>query len=252
MRLILWARYAVTVLIICLFFGVTLSSTLQNMPIKQVTANVGGLYTKEQVLIVDAGHGGEDGGAVSITGEYESDINLSISRKLKLLAIFLGQPVIMTRESDSIAYPESANTTRERKVSDQKNRVALINSADNAVLISIHQNKFSSPSPFGTQVFFAPTCGSEAFGTYLQDIFLSQIDPTNRRTAAKIPDNIYLMNSIKCPALLIECGFLSNEREARLLKDPTYQKKLAMVIAGGFSSYSEKYCVNGDTIINEN
>lgn len=232
-----WMRYITSVLILCTIFGVTLGTALRNLPAEEVSAPAFYKNSDAPVLIIDAGHGGEDGGAVSVTGEYESDINLAISQKLDLLAAFLGQRTVMTRESDDISYPDGANTTRARKVADQKNRVSLINSTQNAVLISIHQNKFSTSAPFGTQVFFAPTDKSEQFAVHMQELFVSQIDPQNRRTAVKIPKSIYLMNSIDCPAILIECGFLSNGNEARLLCDPSYQTKLAAVISGGFSSY---------------
>ncbi|MGM9522103.1 MAG: N-acetylmuramoyl-L-alanine amidase [Oscillospiraceae bacterium] len=190
-------------------------------------------------LVIDAGHGGEDGGAVSITGTPESVINLSIALKVEQLAAFYGVAPVMTRESDEIDYPEDAVTTRARKVADQKNRVALINSTENAVLISIHQNKYTTAGPRGCQVFFSPTEGSSGFAEYLQALFLNNTDSGNRSSAAQIPDSIYLMNAVDCPAVLIECGFISNTKEAYLLEEKDYQIKLAVLIAGGFAGYSE-------------
>lgn len=117
---------------------------------------------------------------------------------------------------------------------DQKKRLQLINSTDNAVLISIHQNKFPDGSPFGAQVLFSPTNGSEEFAKYMQTLLISSLNSKNRRSASKVPNNILLMNHIKCPAILIECGFLSNSWEEKLLMTDAYRLKIAAVIAAGF------------------
>ena len=104
---------------------------------------------QDRVLVIDAGHGGEDGGATSQTGLIESGVNLDIAKRLESLAGFFGIKTAMTRESETIEYPASAKTVRERKAFDQKSRIALINSFENAVLISIHQNKYTDPRSRG-------------------------------------------------------------------------------------------------------
>lgn len=200
---------------------------------------------KTITLVIDAGHGGEDGGAVSVSGAYESTINLSIAQKLELIAGFYGVHTVMTRTSEDIEYPESAKTTRERKRADQKNRLELINSSKNAVLISIHQNKYTSSSPHGAQVLYSPTECSCEFANIMQELLISQLDSTNKRIAAEIEDNIFLMNNISCPAVLVECGFLSNPAEESKLLSPEYQVKLAMIIASSYfmqeDTFSEFY-----------
>jgi len=185
-------------------------------------------------LIIDAGHGGEDGGAVSVTGACESVINLEIAKKVENIMALLGTPAIMTRSSDEIDYPDTADTIREKKVSDQKARLEMINSTENAVLISIHQNKFETAQPFGTQVLFAPTDGSQELAETFQNNFRTWLDPDNYRTCAKISPEIFLINSINCPGILIECGFLSNYKENQLLQTNEYQLKIATIISAGY------------------
>lgn len=184
-------------------------------------------------LILDPGHGGADGGAVSVTGTYESRINLDIALRAREIAGLFGIDPIMTRESEDIAYPESARTIRAKKVWDTKGRAELVNSQDDAFFISIHQNKFTSAGPSGCQVFFAPTEGSQAIAEQLQKTLMS-VAPGNRQNATQIGKDIFIMNAIKCPGVLIECGFVSNIVEAKKLEDPSYQTKLATVIIGGY------------------
>ncbi len=185
-------------------------------------------------LVIDPGHGGEDGGAVSLSGAYESDINLSIALKLDKILGLYGIAPVMTRDSDEIEYPENAKTVADRKRADIKKRVNLINSIQNAVLISIHQNKYTGEGPFGAQVLYANTDGSLEFGEYMQSVLISSLNPENYRKATQISRDIYLMNNIVCPALLIECGFLSNPTEEALLKTDRYQTKTASAIAAGY------------------
>ncbi len=184
------------------------------------------------VLILDAGHGGTDGGAVSITGKTESEINLEITLKAAQLANFMGIEPVLTRSDEDIQYPEQADTIRKKKVYDQKTRVELINSTPNAVLISIHQNKFQTSRAWGGQVFYANR--GDSFAAEVQSKLNEVLYPDSKRTAEKISDSIYLMKNITCPAVLIECGFLSNPEEAKLLETEEYQKKLAVVIIGEF------------------
>ena len=188
-------------------------------------------------IIIDPGHGGADGGAVSVTGAYESTINLSIAIKAEQISALLGYNPILTRYSESIDYPEDALTIRAKKVADQKSRVALINSIENPVLISIHQNKYTSSAPYGAQVFYANTDGSGELAQQMQLLFSENTDTGNRSTAMQISDSIYLMNAIHCPGVLVECGFLSNEREADLLENSEYQLKLAVIIIGGTANF---------------
>ncbi|MCI8573864.1 MAG: N-acetylmuramoyl-L-alanine amidase [Oscillibacter sp.] len=187
------------------------------------------------IVIVDPGHGGEDGGAVSAGGVKESQLNLEISLRLNDLLHFAGQRTVMTRMEDISICDEGLNTIRQRKVSDLKNRVALVNEQTPAVLLSIHQNSLpSSPATHGAQAFYNKQDGAEALAESIQDALNAAANTGNGKRAGKIPDSIYLMKNITAPGILVECGFLSNSAETGQLQDPAYQLRLASAIAAGY------------------
>ncbi len=191
------------------------------------------------VIVLDPGHGGEDGGAVSANGVRESGLNLEISLRTRDLLRFLGIPVVMTRETDlSIHSPEAA-TVSEKKISDLKNRVALVSDTENPILVSIHQNMFAESKYYGTQLFYADSDPSRQLAEELQALFAAELDPSNHRRA-KPCENVYLLSKISCPGVLVECGFLSNPKEEALLQSAEYQKKLAAVLAAGLFIYRQK------------
>lgn len=196
--------------------------------------------TDTPVLVIDPGHGGEDGGAQTADGTVESGLNLEIALRLDALAGLYGLRTVMTRTSEGIAYPEDANTTAKRKVADQHARAELVNALPDAVLISIHQNCFPDPRPYGCQVLYAETEGSEAFGKLTHELLCAAICPDNRRVAAPAPDSIYLMRSVKCTAILVECGFLSNTREAERLKTAAYQTKISAVLLASYLQFAAR------------
>ena len=189
---------------------------------------------RHPTLILDAGHGGEDGGASSASGQKESDINLGIVLKLESLMAFLGTETVLTRSEDISIHDDGCDTLREKKVSDLKNRVSLIQNTPNAMVISVHQNTFTDSRYQGAQVFYDVGEVSSQWGTYTQELLCNTLDPNNDRKAALIPDHVYLFAHIDCPAILIECGFLSNGEEASLLLTDTYQRKIAMTLAGAY------------------
>ena len=186
------------------------------------------------VWVIDAGHGGEDGGAVGADGSRESDINLAIARRLEGLLILLGEETRMTRTDDRSIHSEGASTLREKKRSDLKNRVALVNGTQGAILVSIHQNSLpSSKRTHGAQVFYGIEEGSAALANAVQRLLNETVNLENQKAEKSIDPSIYLMKNVTAPAILIECGFLSNENETALLKSADYQQKLAVVIATG-------------------
>jgi len=185
-------------------------------------------------LIIDAGHGGADGGAVSVTGTYESAINLQIAQRLRLVCALYGVDAAMTRTTEELSYPSSAKTIRQKKVWDQKTRLEIVNSTENAVFISIHQNIFSSASSRGIQILYAPTEGSQELASAMEASFSAGLPETRLRAASKIDTGIFLLNNITCPGVLIECGFLSNPEEAVQLEQADYQIKIAAAIAAGY------------------
>lgn len=196
-------------------------------------------FTRETVAI-DAGHGGEDGGAVSPAGNVESLVNLSVARRLDQILGLFGVDTLMLRTEDISLHHSSAETLRQKKVSDLKNRVTAINAIPNATLISIHQNTYAGSSKYyGAQVFYANPDLSLSFAQYTQDTLRAALDPENKRVATKIPDTVYLMKNITCRAILVECGFLSNPTEDALLQTDGYQTKIAAALAGAYLSYQE-------------
>lgn len=197
-------------------------------------------------LILDAGHGGEDGGAVSITGAVESGINLAVVLKLDQLLGFYGLSPILLRASDVSLHDPEADTLRKKKVSDLHNRVAAIEATPNAVVLSIHQNTFPNGAYHGAQVFYRPGEQSEMLAKLVQETIREGVDPNNKRSPAKIPDTVYLMNHITCPAVLVECGFLSNAEEETKLRSGGYQTQLALCIASAWLRSGE----NGGSIEN--
>ena len=187
-----------------------------------------------RILILDAGHGGEDGGASTASGSKESDINLNIVLRTEALMAFLGVNTELTRSEDRSVYSDGASTIHEKKVSDLKNRVEYVNSVSDAMLISVHQNYFTDPRYSGAQVFYSVGDVSRQWGEGTQTVLRQVLDPDNDRVAKVIPDTIYLFSHISCPAILVECGFLSNGEEASLLLTDAYQRKISLALAGAY------------------
>lgn len=186
-------------------------------------------------VVIDPGHGGEDGGAVSPGGVAESQINLEVSLRVSDLLRFAGQRTRLTRSEDITICDEGLDTMRQRKISDLKNRVQLTEETENAVLLSIHQNSLpSSPVTFGAQVFWNRQEGAEELAEIVQDALNGYINAGNEKHSKQIPATIYLMKNITAPGVIVECGFLSNPEETGRLQQPDYQLKLAAAIAAGY------------------
>lgn len=190
---------------------------------------------RENCIVIDPGHGGEDGGAVSCSGIPESTYNLEISCKLNDLLNLMGYQTLLIRDSDISVY-KAGETLAQKKASDLKERVRIVNETNGAVLVSIHQNYFGDSRYSGAQVFYAQTEGSEQLAKELQAEFLSTLNPGSRRQA-KQSKGIYVMERIQRPGILVECGFLSNPQEERKLREAPYQKMLSAVIASTLSRY---------------
>ena len=215
----------ILVLLLCVHFGNEAVTTLSE------TKTV----DRKHCVVIDPGHGGEDGGAVSRSGLPESSYNLEISLRLNDLLNLLGYDTKMVRTSDISVYTKG-ETLSQKKASDLKERVRLINETENAVVLSIHQNHYPDDRYSGAQVFFAKTGGSENLAKQLQSAFVSSLNPGSNRRSKK-STGVYLMEHIQCPGILIECGFLSNAAEDTKLNNPEYQKKLCSVIAVVTSQY---------------
>ena len=194
------------------------------------------------LVILDAGHGGADGGAVSRDSAVtESAVNLQIVRRLASLLRFCGQNVSLTRTDEGDLSSPYAATIREQKVSDLKNRAAVVNDAGASVLLSIHQNSLPShPQVHGAQVFYGTVTGSAQLAQGVQAALNQTINPTNEKVCKAIGADIYLMKEVRCTAVLVECGFLSNDIEAHKLCSEEHQKQLALAIAAGYLQYTSE------------
>lgn len=181
------------------------------------------------VIIIDAGHGGMDGGTSGASGVTESSVNLDIALRLDDLLGLLGYETVMTRTED-VSLGTQGSTVREQKRSDLINRVAQVNSYPESILVSIHQNFFPQSQYSGPQVFYAATDGSQPLAERMQHQLNTSLTKGSSRSCKK-SDGVYLMEHIETTGILIECGFLSNPTEETLLQQPEYQKKLCCVIA---------------------
>lgn len=191
-----------------------------------------------ETIVLDSGHGGEDGGAVSPEGVAESGLNLAIVYRLRDVFLFLGRETLLTRSTEEAIYAPEAQTLREKKRSDLENRVALVNAQPQPVLISIHQNSLPShPSVRGAQVFCNAVEPAAALSQAVQAALNRSVNPDNEKVAKAIDSSIYLMKNVHCPAILVECGFLSNAADTQLLMTQQHQLKLALSIAAGFLQY---------------
>lgn len=190
---------------------------------------------REHCIIIDPGHGGEDGGATSCSGILESQFNLEISQRLNDLLQLLGFETKMIRDSDISIYTKG-DSIAQKKVSDLKERVRIANEASNSLLLSIHQNNFTDSRYSGAQVFYAKTHGSQELAQKLQSEFVSALNKGSHRKC-KESTGIYLMEHIQCIGVLIECGFLSNPEEEYKLRDAEYQKRISCVIAATVGEY---------------
>lgn len=230
----------------CISLAIVLCVTLA-ISFKHIIANnyilVSATPTESKLIIIDAGHGGVDGGAVGQNNILEKNINLSIAKKLETMLTSCGFDVIMTRTNDELlgeSLSENA-TIRQKKVNDTRARVSLINSHPNAVVLSIHQNLFSDSKYYGAQMFYSTkNTDSKELATFLQNRFSSMLQTNNKRKTKPVADNIYIMNHIVNPAVLVECGFISNNIDASNLTDDEYQNKIVFVIYAALCDYFSK------------
>ena len=216
---------------ICIFILLIICNNIDNkQKIKSVNTVV---KAQRPTVIIDAGHGGFDGGAVK--GEFlEKDINLQLALSLECFFKAFGFNVIMTCTTDSGTQDEGLSTIRAKKVSDINNRLALVENTQIECFISLHQNIFSDERYCGTQVFFAKSNpSSEIFANSIQNFVKTNIQPQNTREVKACDKNIYLMYHTTKPAVLVECGFMSNANELKLLLDKDYQNKLNFCILNG-------------------
>ena len=201
-----------------------------------VDASVGN--PKYITVIIDAGHGGPDGGTSADDGTLEKDLNLQISLKLNEFLKAMGINTVMIRTEDVSIHDDGAKTIREKKVSDIRNRLSVVNNTDNSIFVSIHQNHFSQPKYKGLQVFYSKNNPeSRSLADSVRQAVITDFQPDNSREIKQSGSDIYLLYHAQIPAVMVECGFLSNYEETQNLKDENYQRKLAFFIALGIMDF---------------
>ena len=188
--------------------------------------------SREPTIIIDAGHGGEDSGAVGVGGVIEKDLNLMLSFDIKNIISSFGVNVIMTREEDKLLYKPEENIKGQRKQFDLKNRYLIASNIENSVFVSIHMNKFPKEEYKGLQVYYSPNnLESRELAYNIQTSVIKYLENENTREIKNSKNDIYLLSRITSPAVLIECGFLSNPEDAQKLSDRNYRRALAFVIS---------------------
>lgn len=234
--IILKRVYIIILLAVFLISAITVSRiTNSDVNITAVASNT--ISKAYPTIVLDSGHGGEDGGATSQLGDLEKDINLDICITLEKLLKQGGYNTVMIRTTDTSVHDEDASTTRERKVSDIHNRVETANSSNNNILVSIHQNHFSESKYFGTQVFYSRNNPlSQILAENIRTAVTSLLQPENTRKCKESSD-VYLLDNATVPAVIVECGFLSNPDEAYLLSKEDYRDNMAYSIYLGIVEY---------------
>lgn len=195
------------------------------------------LPVTNKTIVIDAGHGGEDGGATSENGISEAQINLKIALNLQKLLEQSGANVILTRSDENAIYDLDKKTLREKKVSDIKNRVKIGNNSSADIFVSIHLNKIPQNQYSGWQTFYKD--GNEQgkeLATSIQNNLNETIQKENKRVPMKI-SNVYIIKQVEIPTAIVECGFLSNPEEEQILQQEIYQEKLAWGIYNGIIEY---------------
>lgn len=230
-----------TLFYIMALFGITVFSGLIFAAYGKIADHINQSQKEKQyTVILDAGHGGEDGGAVGVDGIYEKNINLSIALRIRDLLETSGYEVILTRDKDTAIYDDDAGTLRQKKRSDLRNRLELIktNTNDSTIFISVHQNKFTDPNYSGSQIFYSKNNPlSQELANRIKESIGGLLQPENKREIKPADKTIFLLHNASIPAVIVECGFLSNVQEAHKLTDKNYQDQMAFSIFCGAINY---------------
>lgn len=226
-----------------LFFTILIIDKTRNVSSDNITAN------DIPLIIIDAGHGGEDGGAVVNENIYEKDINLSIAQKTNEILSFFGFNTQMVRDTDILIYDKNSQTQRQKKNSDLRNRLKLMDTFENCIYLSIHQNKYGDNRIWGAQTFYSPSDEkSPILAQFIQSSIVSLIQPDNKRVIKKTGTNVFVIYNATKPAVMVECGFMSNPDELGKLKDEKYQNKMSFSISNGILNYYISEVKNGSEV----
>lgn len=198
----------------------------------------GGELISQKVIILDAGHGGMDGGCSTADGVPEKGINLNIMLAVRDMLSACGYTVEVTRDTDTSIHDKGISGIAAQKSSDMDNRLALFNKYSDAICISIHQNQYITPNAKGAQMFYSDANpDSQALAQMMQTRFVRNLQPDNTREIKLCGSELFLCHFCKNPTVMIECGFLSNPEEAKLLVTDEYQKQVAFTIFSGINEF---------------
>jgi N-acetylmuramoyl-L-alanine amidase len=213
------------------FSRITVGTYVPSLPTEPVS------LSPSVTVVIDAGHGGEDGGASSASGALEKDLNLAVSFYLCDLLTANGISTVLTRTEDVLLYDRSEDYIGRKKILDLRARQKIAESFENCIFVSIHMNAYPLPQYGGLQVWYSPNDpNSLTLAESVRAAVRHSLQPDNGRTVKRATSSIYLLHNLQCPAILVECGFLSNPADAALLSTPSYQKQLATAIFMGIVS----------------
>lgn len=236
-RLKVKTLYIITLCVVIVCVCVLLYSAFSNSAIHTSSDDI---VEDMPHIVIDAGHGGEDGGAEA-DGVLEKDINLNIANKLADVLRLCGYRVTEIRDEDISVYTDDAETLRQKKTSDLKRRAEIFNEDVNNIVVSIHQNKFDNSAYSGTQVFYSTNNENSAIlAESIRNSVVSLLQKDNTRELKPANSDIYVLDHAQVPAVIVECGFLSNSEERAKLLDERYQSEMAYAVAMGVLEYSEK------------
>ncbi|HBN83702.1 MAG TPA: cell wall hydrolase [Clostridiales bacterium] len=203
------------------------------------TAPVSNIAYKPIKIMLDPGHGGEDPGAVSdYSGVREKDLNLDVAFKLKTLLEEFGYEVVMTRETDTLHYPDDTPGYTAKRREDLNNRKRMMDETDANIIVSIHMNKFGQTKYFGAQTFYpVKSNDSKKLADSIQNQIKQLVDPNNEREPQGTKQELIILKNNAKTICIVECGFLSNQEEEKLLQDSDYRQKIAQAIKAGIDDY---------------
>lgn len=235
MFLMLNVRRILKAVILCAVIGAVIWFVIYTFSGRETAS----LPINKKIIVIDAGHGTPDGGAVSESGTAEKDINLDVANRLCALLEKTGAYVIMTRLDDNAVADDLNAKIRDIKRSDLKNRRDIRDNSDADLFVSIHMNKFEKPQYYGAQVFYGKTpAESKKLADSIQGELITLADPSNTRVP-KEADGIFILEKSQIPSVLVECGFLSNPEEASKLETDKYRDTLAWAVYCGIVKYLE-------------
>ena len=231
--LLFCALFAFAAVVLILFFYRMTESSAESVDLSPSSADL-----SAPIVVIDAGHGGEDGGAIGANGICEKDLNLQIAQMLNDLLRSNGIRTVMTRNEDILLYDRNSDYHGQKKVQDLATRRKIAEEYENAVFVSIHMNAFPQAKYHGLQVYYSPNSPSSMdLATQIQSLTKELLLPQNNRSVKSSNGNIYLLDRLECPAVLVECGFLSNPEECALLSTEEYKRKMALSLCLSILQY---------------